>query len=214
MMKRREKNKRLSRNSEGSLIQGEMGGTKVVKSQQQSPEIERKKTEFKNIIKMDRRDIVERSASFSEEEPESAKRRFIKLIGNGGFVCTTMALSILFFIVSGIQMWVSDYFVQVIGASETTTHIYFALVCVTAPVLGAVLSGTVASRFGGFKSSKAMSSVILAAIVAMGAAIPIPYFDDFYVIVALIWTLLFAGGFILPILTGIMLNTVDVFDRP
>jgi len=111
-------------------------------------------------------------------------------------------------------MWVSDYFVEVIGASQATTHIYFALVCVTAPVLGAVLSGTVASRFGGFKSSKAMESVIMAAIVAMGAAIPIPYFDDFYIVVTLIWILLFAGGFILPILTGIMLNTVDVFDRP
>jgi len=59
-------------------------------------------------------------------------------------------------------MWVSDYFVEVIGASQATTHIYFALVCVTAPVLGAVLSGTVASRFGGFKSSKAMESVIMA----------------------------------------------------
>lgn len=101
MMKRREKNRRLSRDSGGSLIQGEMGGTKVVTSQQETPEIETKKIEFKNIIKMGERDIVESSASFTEE-PEPAKRRFVKLIGNGGFVCTTLALSVLFFIVSGI----------------------------------------------------------------------------------------------------------------
>jgi dipeptide/tripeptide permease len=74
MMKRREKNKRLSRDSGGSLIQGEMGGTKVVTSQQATPEIESKKIpnkiEFKNIIKMEERDIVESSASFTEE-PEN-----------------------------------------------------------------------------------------------------------------------------------------------
>jgi dipeptide/tripeptide permease len=106
ILKRREKNKRQnninnSRDSAGSLIQGEMGGTKVVKSQQQTPEIESKKIEFKNIIKMEKRDIEERVASFTEK-PESAKRRFVKLLGNGAFVCTTMALSVLFFIVSGI----------------------------------------------------------------------------------------------------------------
>jgi len=71
MLKRREKNKRLSRDvdldSGGSLVQGEMGGTKVAKSQQQTPEIESKKIEFKNIIKMEKRDIVESAASFSEE---------------------------------------------------------------------------------------------------------------------------------------------------
>ena len=111
-------------------------------------------------------------------------------------------------------MWVTDYFVVVIEVSEATTHIYFALVCVTAPVLGAVLSGAMASKFGGYTSPKAMPSVIVGAIVAVCVSLPIPYFDDFSIIVLLIWVLLFAGGFILPIMTGIMLSTVDINDRP
>jgi MFS family permease len=38
---------------------------------------------------------------------------------------------------------------------------------------------------------------------------PIPFLDNFIIIAALLWFLLFFGGAILPAMTGMMLNTVE-----
>jgi len=59
-----------------------------------------------------------------------------------------------------------------------------------------------------------MPSVIVAALVALAVALPVPYFDSFWIVCALLWLLLFVGAFIMPILTGVMLLSVDVDDRP
>lgn len=48
------------------------------------------------------------------------------------------------------------------------------------------------------------------AFVCLSCAIPIAFTDDYITVVVLLWFLLFSGGFILPSMTGIMLNTVDM----
>ena len=40
--------------------------------------------------------------------------------------------------------------------------------------------------------------------------LPVPYLNNFYLVIILIWLLLFFGAMILPILTGIMLDSVDL----
>jgi len=102
----------------------------------------------------------------------------------------------------------------VIGVPEADTHIYFSLTCVTAPVFGAILSGIIASKFGGYKSKYALPSCIGAASIVVVAAIIVPMIDDFKYLIMLIWTMLFCGGFVLPILTGVMLNEVENNVRP
>ena len=86
--------------------------------------------------------------------------------------------------------------------------------CITAPVLGAISSAYVASRMGGYTSKHTMPAVIFAAFIAMLSALPVPYFDNFLIAAAFLWSLLFFGAFILPILTGVMLSTVSVANRP
>jgi sugar phosphate permease len=49
----------------------------------------------------------------------------------------------------------------------------------------------------------------MAALFCLGCAIPIPFLDNFVIIAALLWFLLFFGGAILPAMTGMMLNTVN-----
>ena len=61
-----------------------------------------------------------------------------------------MALSVLFFVISGLQMWTTDYFREVIGLSENSTHLAFAVVGITGPIIGAAISGIVASKLGGY----------------------------------------------------------------
>ena len=86
--------------------------------------------------------------------------------------------------------------------------------CITAPVLGAMTSAIVANKMGGYNSKHIMPAVIVAAFICMASAIPVPYFDNFYIAASFLWSLLFFGAFILPILTGVMLSTVNVNNRP
>ena len=123
-------------------------------------------------------------------------------------------ISILFFVISGIQYWVSDYFMIVIGVNADDTHLYFSLTCITAPVFGALLSGIAGSKFGGFDSRMALPSCLFMGVISVIAAVIIPMSNDFKVLILLIWILLFCGGYILPITTGVMINSVENDLRP
>jgi hypothetical protein len=48
---------------------------------------------------------------------------------------------------------------------------------------------------------------------AVICALPIPYFDQFYYVGMLFWGVLFFGGFVLPPVTGIMIDSVKLDQR-
>ena len=75
-------------------------------------------------------------------------------------------------------------------------------------------SGKLCHSFGGCESPKALSTCIFYGFVAVCAACPFPFVDDYRICIILIWILLFCGAVILPILTGIMLSSVQVELRP
>ena len=53
----------------------------------------------------------------------------------------------------------------------------------------------------------------MVAFLATVVSLPVPFIDNFTGVIILLWLLLFCGGFILPILTGILLNSVGVHER-
>lgn len=130
------------------------------------------------------------------------------------FVFLMLAISVLFFIISGIQYWASDYLQEVLGIEKDLVHIYFSITCITAPVIGALLSGVVMNRLGGYRSSKALPLCLVTGILAMVVSLPIPFSNNYKVSIGLMWLLLFFGAFILPTLTGVMLSKVRPEDRP
>lgn len=81
-------------------------------------------------------------------------------------------------------------------------------------MLGAILSGIVGNKIGGYDSVWALPSCILAASICIIAALIVPATDNFRILISLIWIMLFAGGYILPILTGVMLDQVENELRP
>jgi hypothetical protein len=50
-------------------------------------------------------------------------------------------------------------------------------------------------------------------VLAVLSALPIPFLNNFYHFVTFVWFLLFFGGFVLPPITGIMLNSVTEYQR-
>jgi hypothetical protein len=46
------------------------------------------------------------------------------------------------------------------------------------------------------------------------SAIPIPFLDDFLLIICSLWFLLFFASFLIPMITGVMLLTLEPELRP
>ena len=47
-------------------------------------------------------------------------------------------------------MWATDYFKEVIGMSVNEVHVSFGLIGVSGPIIGAIFSGIIASKLGGY----------------------------------------------------------------
>ena len=120
-----------------------------------------------------------------------------------------VAIATLYFIVTGIQYWISEYFQIVLKISADEVYYVFAFICLTAPLMGIILGGFVFSSLGGYSSPKSFLWVLIISVFGSFTGLPTPLVDDKYKIYVLIWLTLFIGAFLLPTMTGIMLNSVD-----
>jgi len=99
--------------------------------------------------------------------------------------------------------------IQEMHIAEEVVFTTFGIVSITGPVTGVVIGGNVTTKLGGYNSKKSLYLTCSIALVCLFCAMPIPFVQNYPTFVALLWFLLFCGGFILPSMTGIMLNTVD-----
>ena len=120
-----------------------------------------------------------------------------------------MSITFLYWVLTGIQYWFSDYLITELKAESSTVFISYGVISITGPVIGVLVGGNVISVLGGYKSKKALYVTCALAFFCLSCAIPIAFIEDYITVVVLLWFLLFSGGFILPSMTGIMLNTVD-----
>jgi hypothetical protein len=89
-----------------------------------------------------------------------------------------LALTSLFFVVTGLQFWVSDYLRIVLGVSQSMVSISFALVCITAPLFGVLFGGKLVDSYGGYTSKYAIKICFIFAVATSLTALPIPYFTN------------------------------------
>lgn len=125
------------------------------------------------------------------------------------FILLCLALTAIYFIVTGIQYWVSDYMITELKLPEQEVFITFAIVSITGPVLGVVVGGNLTTCLGGYTSKNALLLTLITAFLCVASAAPIAFVNSFPVFVCLLWFLLFLGGSLLPGMTGIMLSTID-----
>ena len=103
----------------------------------------------------------------------------------------------------------SDYMILQLKQDESTVFITFAIVSITGPVLGVVIGGNITTKLGGYSTYTNLVMTCGAGLFCALVAAPVVFINQFFVFTSLVWLLLFFGGFILPSMTGIMLNTVD-----
>jgi hypothetical protein len=113
----------------------------------------------------------------------------------------------LFFIVTGIQFWISDYLQIVLKVEHHKVFIIFAFVCITAPVLGVICGGYYLKHIGGYQSKNALDACVKISVFAALSGALLPIVDNYIIFVTMMWLLLFFGASIVPGLIGIMISS-------
>jgi hypothetical protein len=122
---------------------------------------------------------------------------------NSVYMITLSILTLLYFVVTGIQFWCSDYFKIELGESANTVFITFSIVSITGPTIGIVLGGFVLNKLGGYENPRALWFCLGCSILGSVSAIFMPYVENFYFAAVQVWLLLFFGAGMVPGLMGI-----------
>jgi len=132
-----------------------------------------------------------------------------ELCCNGTFLFLVMAISSLYFVVSGLQYWITPYLTTVFDLPQKEVFVFYAVTCLTAPLIGVLVSICVFNKIGGgYKSRRAFCMCLAFGSMAVVAAFPVPFVNSAYTTFALLWLIFFFGAMILPPLVGMMLSTV------
>jgi len=138
------------------------------------------------------------------------------------FVAAVVAISGLYFVVTAVQYWASQFFTADFHRPIGEVTKIFLIVAGTAPVLGVVFGSTMVDRLGGYETAQQMAKSlalttiwgVIAATSGIVAAFIEPFPDApgatwrFYIVAGCIWLLLFFGGAVLPAVTGISMAAV------
>eukprot|EP01134_Creolimax_fragrantissima_P001640 CFRG1640T1 len=134
------------------------------------------------------------------------------LLFNGLFLSCMGALCALYFVVTGLQMWITRYFTEFIGSDPFVVTIAFSVVSATGPLTGVIAGGIILDCFGGYRGVDGMIMTCKVCtgfgICAVAAAYFIIFLHTFWANIVLIWFLLAFGGAIVPGATGVLMSSV------
>jgi len=133
------------------------------------------------------------------------------VLGNLLYIFVCLGLCSMYFIVTGIQFWMTSYLIDILGNNPIQVVIIFSTVSITAPLAGVMVGGTFADKYGGYKGKnilKALKLCLAFGVVAFVFSFPIGFLYSLVYITVLLWTFLFFGAAIVPVGTGIMVSSV------
>jgi hypothetical protein len=143
-----------------------------------------------------------------KKKPEN---NFCKFLKHKIYIFSSLALASLFFIITAVQYWGSDYMETALGVTDKNYRLLsFSIVCITSPTLGVILGGFIITKFGGYESKHSILICLVFATLAGIFSIPVPLMDDLIGFTTFLWFVLFFGGAIVPPITGILISTLPL----
>ena len=143
------------------------------------------------------------------------------IISNLTFSSTVLALSALYFVVTSVQFWATDYLIN--GPQKYDKYIVmscFIVTSATGPIAGVIFGGYFADKIGGYRGSpeqrfRCVSLVFSFALIGNAFAFSATYWPGggMWFVMGCLWFLLYFGGACLPPLTGIFIDAVPMHDK-
>ena len=134
-----------------------------------------------------------------------------RVLSNTLYVTITLGMTSLYFIVTGIQFWITKYLIEILSIDPLIVNIIFSLISITAPLFGVLFGGTISDKYGGYKGkneTKAIQMCVGFGLVSFVFAFPLGFLFQIVYLSILLWTFLFFGASMIPIGTGVMISSV------
>lgn len=141
-------------------------------------------------------------------EDESTWYRIKSLLSNGQFVLLALAISSLYFVVTGLQYWVSAYLMISLQIDPEEVYYFYSFTCLSAPIAGVIIGGIMFNCLGGYNSPNAYALACLLGFFACISCLPIPFIMVKYLVYLLLWCVFFFGATIIAPLVSFMLASV------
>ena len=128
------------------------------------------------------------------------------------YISITFGLCSIYFIVTGIQFWMTKYLIEILEGEPIVVNTIFSVISITAPLFGVLLGGAFSDNYGGYKGENAIKAIkicIAFGLVSFVFAFPMGFLFQIVYLSILLWTFLFFGAAIIPIGTGIMISSVQ-----
>ena len=84
----------------------------------------------------------------------------------------------------------------------------FSIITLTGPTFGCIIGGSLTHLLGGYKHPNTIKLILYVGVIGTIVSLPIPFVNHIPTFLILFWLSLFSGGFIMPGMTGIMINSV------
>ena len=125
------------------------------------------------------------------------------------FVYSMLGMSILIYIITGVQYWVTDYLDAILGIKSQKDRLFlFTIACFTAPVFGVLMGTGIKHLYCKQNMRKSLLFCSLLGFFACLCSIPVPITLDLFYFIIFMWLVMFFGGGIVPVLTSIIINAV------
>ena len=129
-----------------------------------------------------------------------------------------MTLTALFYVVTGVQFWITKYLSDELGNDVQKVGISFVICSATGPTIGVLFGGWLIDKAGGYRGAKQLYKTLTINLtlisIAVLCAFLMSYISNFWFIIFFTWLLLFAGGSIVPSCTAITIDAVPSQMRP
>lgn len=125
------------------------------------------------------------------------------------YMLSIFALSCLYFCVTGLQYWGSDYMNRVLGVhSPEKRLLYFSIICFSSPTIGVILGGYIVNYLQGYEDKRVYDLCFFLSILTFINAMISILSQKLIFFIIFTWITLLFGGAIMPTLTGIVITSL------
>ena len=151
-----------------------------------------------------------------QEKMPKKKRSFLSklrtIFSSPIFVFSVLTMASLFFILTSIQFWGSNYMKNHLKIDNQTHQlISFAVICLTSPTIGVLVGGAIINKIGGYETKHSSIFCFICCCLSVSFIIPIPFFDNLIWFTIFGWLALFFGGALMAPLTGIIITSIPKY---
>ena len=135
---------------------------------------------------------------------------FNEIISHKIYLLSILAISCLYYAVTGVQYWAGDYMNRVLNVhSPNKRLLYFSIICFTSPTLGVICAGYTVNRLRhGYNNIRVYDFCFIAAIFTFINGILSSFMSKINLFILFTWLAFFSGGAIMPILTGVIITSL------